>query len=277
MGLFDNCILASDVDGTLVVDGYINPKNIEKIEYFMSEGGAFSIATGRSAGAALIIAKDLKSLSPSIVANGGMIYDYKNKEVLYQAVIPKEEHFIVNEIYNRFPTVGIEVHAGEKVFTVRQTRATDMHQEYEELETLVVTFLEASKYDWNIVNFLLPDKETFNKLKEFTSTLDVTSKFIDTCANFGGMIHLYHELIIGGISKAATLMRLADMLNIKKGSIFAIGDYYNDLDMLKLADISAVPIDSPEDIKVEASYLTVPCREGAVADFIDYLTAKFSK
>ena len=31
MGKFDNCILACDIDGTLVANGYINPKNIEKI------------------------------------------------------------------------------------------------------------------------------------------------------------------------------------------------------------------------------------------------------
>ena len=32
MGIFENCILASDIDNTLVADGYINPKNIEKIK-----------------------------------------------------------------------------------------------------------------------------------------------------------------------------------------------------------------------------------------------------
>ena len=41
MGIFDGCLLACDVDGTLVENGNINPKNIEKIEYFMSEGGHF--------------------------------------------------------------------------------------------------------------------------------------------------------------------------------------------------------------------------------------------
>ena len=29
MGLFDGCLLACDIDGTLVDDGYINPRNIE--------------------------------------------------------------------------------------------------------------------------------------------------------------------------------------------------------------------------------------------------------
>ena len=32
MGIFDGCLLACDVDDTLVASGYINPENIEKIE-----------------------------------------------------------------------------------------------------------------------------------------------------------------------------------------------------------------------------------------------------
>ena len=37
MGIFENCLLASDIDGTLMENGYINPKNLEKIEFFMNE------------------------------------------------------------------------------------------------------------------------------------------------------------------------------------------------------------------------------------------------
>ena len=33
MGIFENCILASDIDNTLVADGYINPRNVEKRKF----------------------------------------------------------------------------------------------------------------------------------------------------------------------------------------------------------------------------------------------------
>ena len=48
-------------------------------------------------------------------------------------------------------------------------------------------------------------------------------------------------------------------------TLVCIGDYYNDLEMLKTADISAAPISSPDDIKSSAKYITVPCDDGAVA------------
>ena len=59
--------------------------------------------------------------------------------------------------------------------------------------------------------------------------------------------------------------------NIKKGGLFAAGDYYNDVEMLRLADVSAVPCDSPDEVKELAKHITCKCDDGAVADFIDYL------
>ena len=32
MGIFEGCLLACDIDGTLMENGYINPKNIEKMK-----------------------------------------------------------------------------------------------------------------------------------------------------------------------------------------------------------------------------------------------------
>ena len=42
--------------------------------------------------------------------------------------------------------------------------------------------------------------------------------------------------------------------------------------MIKKADISAVPSESPDDIKAYADFIAGTCKDGAVADFIDYLT-----
>ena len=48
MGIFDNCLLASDIEGTIIAEKFINPENIKKIEIFMSEGGHFSSSSGGS-------------------------------------------------------------------------------------------------------------------------------------------------------------------------------------------------------------------------------------
>ena len=88
MGLFSGCLFACDIDGTLMINGVINPRNIEKVKFFTDEGGHFSISTGRSVGAVAPVLDKIKHISPSVVANGCMIYDYENKKIIEQLFLP---------------------------------------------------------------------------------------------------------------------------------------------------------------------------------------------
>ena len=79
-----------------------------------------------------------------------------------------------------------------------------------------------------------------------------------------------------GVSKGTALKHLRSVLGIKDGCLFGIGDYYNDVEMLKVVDIPAVTLGAPDDLKQMAKYITCSCADGAVADFIDYLVKNFS-
>ena len=272
MGIFDGCLLACDVDGTLVENGNINPKNIEKIEYFMSQGGVFSIATGRSVTAISSVLEKLKRVSPSVVANGSMIYDYTNNNVLYEDYLERKDYLIVKDILDSDLDVGIEVHTGDRIFTLRRTKRTDIHQIYEKLETTVVSFEEACKYNWNKLLFTGDDLNDFEKLKQLSKKYSDTSDFVSTAVCMEDDTQHYYEQLPKGVSKASAINKLCDMFNIKQGCSYAIGDFYNDIEMLKNADICSVPNSAPDDIIALADYIAVACKDGAVADFIDYLT-----
>jgi Cof subfamily protein (haloacid dehalogenase superfamily) len=276
VGIFDNCILACDIDGTLMENEYLNPKNIEKIDFFMNEGGKFSLSTGRALIAASEVAKLLKNVSPSVVTNGAVVFDFKEEKTILEKAVPKEDYRIVELVYNNFEKIGIEIHCRDKAFTLRRTSETDIHQLCEHFEAPDITFEEVSKYKWNKVNFFLNTLQEREELKSYLKDEKVSSKFVDTCAMLEGRMRYYYEILPFGVSKASALEELCGLMDIKKGGLFAIGDYYNDLEMLKMADIAAVPNTSPEEIKETAEYITVSCDEGAVADFIDYLTSKFN-
>ena len=272
MGLFSDCLFGCDIDGTLLANGVINPHNIEKIEYFISEGGHFSLSTGRTVGAVSPVLERIKNISPSVVANGCMIYDFQNKKVLDELFIAKADYRVAKAVLDTGLPVGIEAHSGADILTIRETEETKIHQEYERLKSRNVSFVEAENYKWNKVVYLFDDLEVLQKVKKLISALGAGSAFSDTSAVIAGKKRNYYEQFPAGVSKAGGLLKLAKILNIKKGGIFAMGDYYNDLEMIKCADISAVPKDTPDDIKAFADYRACSCEDGAVADFIDYLT-----
>ncbi len=277
MGIFDGCLITSDVDDTLVSSGFIHPKNVEKIEYFMREGGMFSVATGRSANAIGTVTSTLKRFSPSVVANGCMIYDYENEKVLYAEVIPKEDHKVLKAVIDAGLDVGCEVHSGIKGYTVLRNSETDFHQEYEGFEAPLCDFEDIDNLDWNKVIFLTENIAEFDKIKAIAQEIGVKSSLISTGMNANDVKHSFLEMVPNGISKATAINKLCDIFGIKKGLWFAIGDYYNDAPMLENADISAATQGAPDEIKQMADYVTVDCRDGAVADFIDYLTEIYKK
>ena len=274
MGIFDGCLLASDVDGTLVAGDVLPQQNIDKIAYFISEGGAFSLATGRTAGAVSSVTSKIKKLSPSIVANGSVIYDFNKDYALYEQFVPKEDCYIVKEVLNHCNTVGIEIHSGKKVLVVNCNQETIDHERYEDLDATPVSFEEALEYNWNKVLYLFSNLEEADVVKKVIANCKHSSQFVDTTATIDGRRRYYYEHVPKNVSKATTLKVLCEKLNIKEGCCYAIGDYFNDLQMIKTADIGAALVDSPDEVKAVAKTLVCEAKNGAVAEFIDYLTER---
>ncbi|MDO4608020.1 MAG: HAD-IIB family hydrolase [Clostridia bacterium] len=277
MGLFDGCLLACDIDGTLLLSDYLPQCNLDKIKYFVSEGGAFSLATGRTAGAISTVTSRIPNIAPSIVANGSMIYDIQNDKALYEIFLPDEDKCIVKAVLDSCKTVGIEIHSGKQVLVVNQNQETIDHENYENLTALTLDYEAALGYNWNKVLYLFSNQDEANNVKQIISNIKHNSQFIDTSAVIDGRRRYYYEHVPKNISKASSLKLLCEILNIKKGCCFSIGDYYNDLEMIATADVGAALVDSPDAVKAAATTVVCEAKNGAVADFIDYLTERKNK
>lgn len=271
MGIFDGCLLACDIDGTLLVNDFIPQSNIEKIKYFVSEGGAFSLATGRTAGAISHVTNEIDCISPSIVANGSMIYDIKNDKAIYELFVPQSDCQIVKAVLDGCNTVGVEAHSGKEVLVLNESAETIDHENYESLNALPLDYENALKYNWNKVIYLFANQRESALVKSIISQFEHNSQFVDTSAIIDGRRRYYYEHVPKNVSKATTLKILCEKLNIDEGCCFAIGDYYNDLEMIKTADIGAALVDSPEEVKAASDVVVCEAKNGAVADFIDYL------
>lgn len=275
MALFDNCILASDVDGTLVDSGYISPRNLEAIKFFRDNGGTFVLSTGRSAPALdqIFALMDKNLVGPSVVLNGGMIFDFEqNKPLMAKELLDKAK---ADALYvkENFPEIGIEIHSESQIYVMNKTDETEFHEDYELLGREYVNYDEVKAKPWNKVLYTCNNYETreiiFNALTSFDTE---NSRFVRTEVKVNGITHPYIEQAPLGTTKANALLELCKMLKIAKGGFFAAGDYYNDLEMLKVADISATPEEAPEDVKQFANFVGGSCHNGAVADFIEFLT-----
>lgn len=272
--LFKGCLLACDLDGTLVCEGEIPKINIEKIKYFTENGGLFAIATGRSADAVSLVERQIPYLRYGVMLNGGAVYDFKNKKVLFEKNLGENDKQIALAVHKNHPEIGIEIHSADATFTLTETSEVRDHQVYEEIPAETVDFETVSRYNWCKVLYMLNFLGEDEKILKIADGTDNQSDFVNTTATIYGRKREYFEQIPKNCSKAEGLKILCSICGIEKGGLFAIGDYYNDTEMLRVADISAAVLESPEDVKKHSDIVVCSAKNGAVADFIDYLTNK---
>jgi Cof subfamily protein (haloacid dehalogenase superfamily) len=113
------------------------------------------------------------------------------------------------------------------------------------------------------------------KMLIITSGPDVTSAWMaELQAEFGDSIAMtqsapdFIEIIAPGVSKAAGLMKLAELLNIDISETMAIGDANNDLPMLKAAGFSVAMGNATDDIKAVTDAVTGNCDDDGWAQAV---------
>lgn len=274
MGVFDGCLLACDIDGTLISNDIIPQENVEKIDFFMREGGMFSLATGRTPGAVSAVLEKLGKVSPSVYGNGCMIYDFNEQRFLYEEFISDNAKAFTKEIMDKMPDVGIEIHSGTNVLVVRETQETIDHEKYESIEAKSIDYDEVLVYNWDKAIFFLDSVAQRPQIEALAEKYMSDCGFVKTTATVYGTVRHYYEQLSKTASKGAGVLKLCELFGIKRGGLYAIGDFYNDIPMLEAADISACPCDSSDDVKAVCTITTKKAENGAVADFIDYLTKR---
>ena len=171
--------------------------------------------------------------------------------------------------------VGVEMHTADIVYVPKRSDMTDLHQQYESMQAEFTDAKTAAAKNINKIIYFLEKEEQRRAVYGIAEKYKEECVFYNTGISINGLQQNYIEQMPTGVSKAEALKKLCGILGIKDGKFFAIGDYYNDVEMLKCADISAAPLEAPEDVKIAASTVVGSAAEGAVADFIEYLEEIF--
>ena len=121
MGKFSGILLASDYDETLYgADVGVSAENRKAIQYFISEGGYFTVSTGRTCRNFAIQMKreSLQVNAPVILSNGATIYDFQKETLLFESHMRKEVARDVWELCQAFPDLGFEAYCEEEAYII---------------------------------------------------------------------------------------------------------------------------------------------------------------
>ncbi|MBQ2676634.1 MAG: Cof-type HAD-IIB family hydrolase [Clostridia bacterium] len=263
---FEDYLIAADLDGTLYKTQHNIPKeNIDAINEFVKKGGKFTIATGRGIEAARFVSKEIQLSCPAIVSNGNTLYDYDSDKLIYTQYYPDSVKCCVKEFYSLFPSLGIEVYCDKDIYVLRENEVIKHHLNYENVEYKIADIDDIWNLDWS--KLLMADEvDALQPVKQYAA------KYQKNGFEFVSTSEKYFEIILSGVNKGTALIKLAEFLDIPHNHVYAIGNYYNDKEMIERAGMGCVVNDTPTELKGIADYVTKSdCENGALAEFIQFV------
>ena len=264
-------LVVCDMDNTLLTaEKGIPSCNLETVKLFCALGGRFTVASRRTADSVGKYLDKLPLTAPAITYGGGVLYDFSRKKVISAKTLPKvAAHRALEDIRARFPSVGIEIMADNgRIYLIRANEYTHRHTLYEKLRYVVSDYADVPG-EWNKVLFaaepaVISDIADYMRFREYPGVYFVATNTV------------YYEIMPENVTKASGLRELCRRLSIPIENTIAIGDYYNDIDIMKAAGYSVAVANAPPEVQAEADEVTGACLDGGVAQYLYRLITKYS-
>ena len=254
----------SDLDGTLVTaDQRIGQRDKAAIRRMKELGVPVLPCTGRPPIRVRSIAKEL-GLELAICSNGGCCYDFGREETVVSRLMDLELArrligwllerkllFILHTPPRTYRSPGAEVIPLYDVCPPGEEPLYILTPEVplEELEILKILVVECDE------NKVLAEMEK-----------DFSEKELTICSSLPTFV----DCNPAGVTKGFGLRQLAAVKGWRMENILAMGDNFNDQDMLEAVGKSAVPADGVREMRDLAKFVTAPCGEDPLAAALDH-------
>lgn len=266
---FENWLVVSDIDGTLNNKFRKLPaRNYSAIKKFTSLGGNFTLASGRMISSLKRNYDRIPANQPAVIVNGAGVYDYKSERLLWKQTIGPKGRAFVREISELFNTHGHSVDVGiffeDYVYIVKNGLLSRGQMYFDKSHYQVTHVDNVPQEGWMKVIFW-SNPITINELQKYID------KNENPDANFMASSLWSLEMLQKDTHKGVGIMWLADKLGIERSHVAAIGDYYNDYDMLKTVGLPACAGQAPKPIHELCKYEACHCNRGCVGDLLEYI------
>lgn len=262
-------IILSDMDGTLLNSKkQITDADIAAIKRFRELGGQFSVATGRTIQSFEQYVRLLELRSPVIMYNGSAIHDYGTGTTLYTHPLPSSARQLTADIIAAMPEAGGEVLRTDDTYVFRNTDYQQLHTDICGIVPKYTELADIPEGGWLKVLFSMAPEDVMH--------IELLVKGMDcNGVSFVKSSDIFYEMLPEGISKGSALEVYRTLPGYEGFTFVSAGDFDNDLEMVRAADLGACPANAEDVVKESADLvLTRTCDEGAIAELIETVIRK---
>ncbi len=251
-------LLVMDLDDTILDNNNNVPENtIEVINNLKNKGMQIIIATGRMLCSAIPIIKRMGLSGPMITYNGAYIKDTYHNTVLYHKTMEMDHaRKILNEAEQN--NLHLNLYIDDKLFVAEENNLSKYYEKTSGIKAQDVGSL--AEFISKPPTKLLIISENIELQKEYLAYFQEKYQHLLEVTMSKS---LFIEFMAPGVSKANALKIVASNLGIDLSEVVAIGDGWNDLEMIKEAGLGIAMGNSPQGVREEADLVAPPNdREG---------------
>lgn len=258
-------LVAMDLDDTLLRDDWtISPRVRKAIQKAQAQGVKMTIATGRMPISARPYAEQLGLDVPVITYHGAMIQQVLSGDILFRRVIPSA---LAKEIVHDVAGRGfyVQVYLKDRVIT---QEINDCSREY-----ALIASVHIEEADLSILISQEPEGVEKILLIGEEAALDQLAPLLEKC--YGEKVHItkskprFLEITDGSVNKGVALAALAKYFGIDQSEVMAIGDSFNDLEMIHYAGFGVAMGNARPEVQEQADIITASNEEDGVAEAIE--------
>lgn len=258
-------LVAMDLDDTLLKDDWtISPRVVKAIQSAQAQGVRMTIATGRMPISTRPYAEQLGLDIPVITYHGAMVQQALSGEIFFRRVIPSA---LAAEIVRDVSGQGVyaQIYLKDRVIT---SELNECSREYARIASVRIEEADLSR-------LLAQEPEGVEKILLIGEESDQDQLAPYLIQRYRGKVHIakskprFLEITDGSVNKGVALSALASHFGIAREDVMAIGDSYNDLEMIKYAGIGVAMGNACREIQEQADIVTTTNEEDGVAEAIE--------
>jgi Cof subfamily protein (haloacid dehalogenase superfamily) len=233
-------LLIADIDGTLVPeDKVVRPGVVAAIKAAQARGVRVCLATGRQPRSAHRFVDAVGADPPTIVYNGGLVYDFQAAGPLWARPLPLEDARRVLPVLRRFPETSPLMYIFNNVFAERRTPFVDLYARRDALTVQITPDFDQLLTEAPAKFLIVGDPADLARVSR--ALTDLPGSTINQVFSQPD----YLEVLPPGIDKGVALRELAEIVHIPLPQIVAVGDAMNDLSMVQTAGLGVAVEGSP--------------------------------
>jgi len=258
-------LVAMDLDDTLLRDDWtISPRVVEAIQKAQAQGVKITIATGRMPISTRPYAEQLGLDIPVITYHGAIIQQVLSGDIIYRQVVPSA---LAAEIVRYVSDQGVyvQIYLKDRVIT---TKRNERSREYAQISSVRIE-------EEDLLGVLSREPEGVEKILLMGEEADLDQLAPILSQRYGEKVHItkskpcFLEMTERSVNKGVALAALAERLGIAQSDVMAIGDSFNDLEMIKYAGLGVAMGNARAEIKEQADIVTVSNEEDGVAEALE--------